>query len=156
MTVRSESHGTVAAAPQAVYEYLADAPRWPEWAPAILECGVRGGGPMLAGATLEQRAKATFGGSRPRTLDITATDAPNRLTFAGMMGPSPMRWGFELLPDDGGTAVMLWLEADFRGVMVLLPRGLFRRMVRQVNEREIGAIGSALGRAPGAAQPQPG
>lgn len=155
MGVRSESHGTAAAAPQAVYDYLADASRWPEWARAILECRVRGDGPMRAGATLEQRAKATFGGSRPRTLDVTAADAPNRLTFAGMMGPSPMRWGFELAPDDAGTAVTMWLEADFRGAMLLIPRGMFRRMVRQVNEREIVAISSAV-RPAQAAQPQPG
>lgn len=146
MGVRSESQGAMAADPQAVYDYLADASRWPEWARAILECHVSGGGPMRTGARLDQRARGRFGSSRPRTLDVIAAEAPRRLAFAGMMGSWPMQWGFDLSPRAGGTGVTLWLDAELRGLMRLVIGGMLPRMVGQVNMRELAAIRTAVER----------
>lgn len=144
MGVRSESQVAVAADPQVVYDYLADASRWPEWAPAILECHVSDGGPMRAGVRLDQRARGRFGSSRPRTLEVVAAESPRRLAFAGTMGSRPMQWGFDFAPRAGGTGVTLWLEAELHGLMRIVTGGALRRMVHMVNQRELVAIRSAV------------
>ena len=144
MGVRSVSRLDVAGDAAAVYDYLADVALWPEWAAAILECRVSGGAPLQAGSRLEQRVKGAFG-SRSRTLDVSAADAPQRLVFSGMMGPSPMRWGFDIAASGTGrVGVELWLEAETRGLMRAMPGGLIRRMVARVSGRELVAIKSAV------------
>lgn len=143
MGIRSESRIDVAGDAAAVYDYLADVARWPEWASQILECRVSGGGPLKPGSRLEQRVKGTFG-SRSRSLDVSAADPPERLVFAGMLGPSAMRWGFDIAGSGNGrVSVTLWLEAERRGLMRALPGGMLRQLVARVNQRELVAIKSA-------------
>jgi polyketide cyclase/dehydrase/lipid transport protein len=149
MVLRSECRGEIAADVDDVYGYLSDVVRWPEWASAIVECRVAGAGPMEAGARLEQRVRRAFGSTGARHLDVVAAEPSRSLAFAGMMGPSPLRWGFDLSgAGDGGTVVLLWVEANLRGPMRLMPSSLLRRLIRRVNERELMSIGSALGSSP--------
>jgi len=144
MGIRSESRLGIGGDPTTVYEYLADVSRWPEWARAIVKCRVAGGGALRTGSRLEQRVKGTFG-ARGRTLDVSTADAPQHLVFTGMMGPSPLRWGFDIAPAGlGGAGVVLWVETDTRGLMRVVPGALFRGMVRRVNQSELVAIKSAV------------
>jgi hypothetical protein len=98
MAVRTESRITTASSVQAVWAYACDVGRWPEWAPTVLECRVRGGAPLQPGSRVDQRAKAILGSSRDRSQEATAVEAPRYVEFAGPMGTSAARWGMELEP----------------------------------------------------------
>ena len=157
MTVRSESRAEIAGSVGNVWGYLTDVSRWPDWAAAILECRVSGGGQLAAGAHLEQRVNGMFGSTRARELDVSAVDAERRLAFTGAMGPSRLRWGFDLTAIDADrTDLNLWVEVELQSLMRAVPGGVLRILIRRVNERELIAIKSAvestqhdeLGRAP--------
>lgn len=144
MTIRSESRIDMAASPEAVFGYLADVARWPEWTGAILECRVSDGSEVRAGSQLQQRVRSP-GGSRNRVLNVTAADPPRALAFAGQIGPSPIRWGFQIDPQGPiKTSLMLWIEADQRGFMRAMPGSLMKSMFAKVNRRELVAIKSML------------
>jgi hypothetical protein len=145
MAVRSETRSEIAAGIDDVYRYVSDLSRWPEWAAAIRECRLSGDAPLQAGSRLEQRVKGMFGSTRDRALDVTAVDTPSRLAFTGMMGPSPLRWGFDLEPlESGRTGVLLWVEVERRGFTRAIPEGLLTNMIRRVNDREVSAIKAAV------------
>src|SRR5690348_1532103 len=122
MTVRTESRVTIAGSAADVWAYICDVGRWPEWAPGVLDCWVRGGAPLQPGARVEQRAKGMFWSTRIRAQDVTAVEAPRSLAFAGPMGSSAARWGMEFEPLDGRQSeAMMWIEVDLGGVMRALP-----------------------------------
>src|SRR5437660_4263466 len=124
MTIRTESRITVASRVAEVWAYVCDVGRWPEWAPTVLECQVRGGAPLQPGARVDQRAKGILGSSRSRSQEVTAVEAPRQVAFAGPMGTSAARWGMELDPkDDGQTEALMWIEVDLGGVMRAIPAG---------------------------------
>src|SRR5580698_1289483 len=102
MTFRTESRITIAGSVKEVCASLCDVGRWPEWAPAVLEGRVRGGGPIQPGSRVEQRAKLILVLSRRRSQEVTVVEVPHHLAFAGPMGTSTARWGMEFEPADGG------------------------------------------------------
>ena len=97
MTIRTESRITIASSIHEVWAYICDVGRWPEWAPTVLECRVRGGGPLQPGSRIDQRAK-DLGWTHDRSQEVTAVEAPRSVAFAGPMGTSAARWGMELEP----------------------------------------------------------
>jgi carbon monoxide dehydrogenase subunit G len=145
MTVRTESRVTIAANAPDVWAYICDVGRWPEWAPGVLECWVRGGAPLRPGLRVEQRAKGIFWSTRTRAQDVTAVEAPRSLAFAGPMGSSAARWGMEFEPLDGGQSeAMMWIEVDLGGVMRALPGRVLKRRIGRVSDREMAAIKAAV------------
>src|SRR5262249_2508308 len=88
MTLRTESRLTITSSVSDVWTYVCDVERWPEWAPTVLECWVRGGDALQVGARVDQRAKGILGSTRERSQQVTAVDAPGRVAFAGPMGTS--------------------------------------------------------------------
>ena len=98
MTFRTESRIKIASSVPEVWAYVCDVGRWPEWAPTVLECQVRGGAPLQPGSRVEQRAKLILGLSRGRSQEVTAVEAPRHVAFAGPLGTSTARWGMELEP----------------------------------------------------------
>jgi Polyketide cyclase / dehydrase and lipid transport len=149
MAVRTESRVTIASSVRAVWAYVCDVGRWPEWAPGVLECRVRGGAPLQPGSRVEQRAKGIFGYTRDRSQDVTVVEAPHRVAFAGPMGPSAARWGMELKPmDDRQTEAMMWIEVDLGGFMRGIPGRVLKARVRRVSDRELAAMKAALESAP--------
>jgi uncharacterized protein YndB with AHSA1/START domain len=145
MTVRSESRVTIASSVPEVWAYLCDVGRWPEWAPTVRDCWVRGGAPLQPGSRVEQRAKGIFGSSRFRAQDVTAVEAPRRLAFAGPMGTSSARWGMELEPIDGGrTEAMMWVEVDRESIMRAIPGRVLGGRIQRVMNREMAAIKAAV------------
>jgi hypothetical protein len=143
MTIRIESRTTIAGSVRDVWAYVCDVGRWPEWAPTVLECWVRGGGPLQRGSWVEQRAR-DLGRTHRRSEEVTAVEAPRSVAFAGRMGTSAARWGMELEPaDDGRTLATMWVEVDLAGTMRAAP-GLFRGSIQRVSDREMAAMKAAV------------
>ena len=151
MTIRTESSRTIASSVPDVWAYVCDVGRWPEWAPTVLECWVRGGGPLQRGSWVEQRAR-DLGRTHRRSEEVTAVEAPRSVAFAGRMGTSAARWGMELEPvDDGRTLATMWVEVDLAGIMRAAP-GLFRGSIQRVSDREMAAVKAAVESAPRSAR----
>jgi Polyketide cyclase / dehydrase and lipid transport len=143
MTIRTESRITIAGSVEAVWAYVCDVARWPEWAPTVLECWVHGGGPLQPGSRVEQRAKDLWR-THPRSQKVTDLKAPNYVAFAGTMGTSPARWAMHLEPvDDSHTDTMMWIEVDPAGIMRVAP-ALFKGSLQRVSNREMVAIKTAV------------
>ncbi len=142
-TFRTESRITIASSIREVWAYVCDVGRWPEWAPTVLECWVRGGGPLQPGSRVEQRAK-DLGRTHSRSQEVTAVEAPVSVAFAGRMGTSAARWGMELEPvDDRQTDAKMWIEVDLAGIMRAVP-GLLQGSIQRVSDREMVAIKAAV------------
>ena len=143
MTIRTESRITIDSSVGEVWAYVCDVGRWPEWAPTVLECWVRGGAPLQPGSLVEQRAKDLWWPHR-RSQEVTAVEAPRTVAFAGRMGTSPSRWGMEFEPvDDRQTDAKMWIEVDVAGIMRAAP-GLFKGSLQRVSDREMVAIKAAI------------
>ena len=143
MTIRIESRITIASSVHDVWAYVCDVGRWPEWAPTVLECWVRGGAPLQPGSWVDQRAKDLWR-THSRSQEVTAVEAPRSVAFAGTMGTSASRWGMELEPaDDRQTDAKMWIEVDLAGIMRVAP-GLFRGSIQRVSNREMVAIKAAV------------
>ena len=149
MAVRTESRITIAGSVHEVWAYICDVGRWPEWAPGVLECWVRGGTPLQPGARVEQRAKGMLWRTRERSQGVTAVEAPRSLAFAGPMGTSAARWGMEFEPmGDARSEAMMWIEVDLGGVMRALPGRVLRSRIQRVSDREMVGIKAAVESAP--------
>ena len=145
MTIRTESRIKIASSVREVWAYVCDVGRWPEWAPTVLECRVRGGAPLQPGSRLEQRAKGILWLTRGRSQEVTAVDAPHHVAFAGPMGTSTARWGMELEPTgDGHTDAEMWVEVDLRGIMRAIPGRVLRGRIQRVSDVEMVAIKAAV------------
>jgi polyketide cyclase/dehydrase/lipid transport protein len=143
MTIRTESRIKISSSVGEVWAYLCDVGRWPEWAPTVLECWVRGGGPLQPGSWVDQRAK-DLGRTHGRSEQVTAVEAPGSVAFAGRMGTSPARWGMELKPvDDEQTDATMWIEVDLAGIMRAIP-GILKGSLQRVSNREMAAIKAAV------------
>ena len=143
MTIRTESRITIAGSVDAVWAYVCDVGRWPEWAPTVLECWVRGGGPLQPGSRVDQRAK-DLGRTHSRSQEVTAVEPPRYVAFAGRMGTSAARWAVELEPvDDEQTDAKMWIEVDLAGVMRAVP-GVLKGSLQRVSDREMAAIKAAV------------
>jgi hypothetical protein len=143
MTIRTESRLTIAGSVGEVWAYICDVGRWSEWAPTVLECWVRGGGPLQPGSWIDQRAK-DLGRTHGRSEEVTAVEAPRYVEFAGRMGTSAARWAMELKPvDDGHTDTMMWVEVDLAGIMRAIP-GVLKGSIQRVSNREMAAIKAAV------------
>jgi hypothetical protein len=144
MTVRTESRLIVAASVVDVWAYLCDVGRWSEWAPTVLTCRIRGGGPLQPGGWIEQQAR-DFGMNHRRSERVTAVDAPRSMAFAGTMWSSPARWGMELVRvDDAHTDTMMWVEVDRSNVMRVMPGRALARQIRRVSDTEMAGIKAAV------------
>jgi hypothetical protein len=145
MTIRTESRKKIAGSVGEVWTYVCDVARWPEWAPTVLECWVRGGAPLQPGSRVEQRAKVMLGLTRRRSQEVTAVEAPSHVAFAGPMGTSAARWGMELEPvGDRQTDAKMWIEVDLAGIMRAVPGRTLKGRIQRVSDLEMAAIKAAV------------
>jgi hypothetical protein len=154
MTIRTESRIKIDSSVRQVWAYVCDVERWPEWAPTVVECWVRGGAPLEPGSRVEQRAKGILWLTRGRSQKVTAVEAPRHVAFAGPMGTSAARWGMELEPvDDKQTDAMMWIEVDLAGIMLAIPGRALKGRIQRVSDHEMVAIKAAVESAtPGGAE----
>ena len=144
MTIRTESRITIASSIHEVWAYICDVGRWPEWAPTVLECRVRGGGPLQPGSRIDQRARDLWW-THDRSEEVTAVEAPRSVAFAGTMGASAARWGMELEPaGEKQTDAMMWIEVDFAGIMRAVPGRMLQGRIQRVSDVEMVAIKAAV------------
>jgi hypothetical protein len=145
MTFRTESRITISSSVHDAFAYLCDVGRWPEWAPTVLECWVREGGPVQPGSRVEQRAKGPLWLTHRRSQEVTTVQAPRYVAFAGPMGTSAARWGMEFEPAaDGQTDAMMWIEVDLAGIMRAVPSRLIKGSIQRVSNIEMVAIKAAV------------
>ena len=145
MTIRTESRITIASSVQAVWAYVCDVGRWPEWAPTVLDCWVAGRAALQPGSRVEQRAKGILWLTRGRSQEVTAVEMPRHVAFAGPMGTSAARWGMELEPvDDGQTDATMWIEVDLAGIMRAVPGRVLKGRIQRVSDGEMAAIKAAV------------
>jgi hypothetical protein len=145
MAVRTQSRVTIAASVPQVWAYFCDVGRWPEWAPGVLECRVRGEAPLQPGSRVDQRAKGILGSTRDRSQNVTAVEAFRSMAFAGPMGPSAARWGMELDPmTERQTAAKMWIEVARGGLMRAIPARILKGRIQRVSDREMAAIKAAV------------
>jgi hypothetical protein len=145
MAFRTESRITIARSAPEVWAYVCDVGRWPEWAPTVLECRVRGGAPLQPGARVDQRAKGILWTSRDRSQEVTVVEAPRSLAFAGPLGTSTARWGMELEPmENRQTEALMWIEVELGGPMRAIPAGLFKSRIQRVSNLEMTLIKAAV------------
>jgi Polyketide cyclase / dehydrase and lipid transport len=145
MAIRTQSRLTIAGSVPEVWAYVCDVGRWPEWAPTVLECRVRGGAPLQPGSRVDQRAKGILRSSRNRSQEVTAVEAPRYVAFAGPMGTSAARWGMELESmDDRQTEAQMWIEVDLGGIMRAIPGRILKGRIQRVSDREMAAIKTAV------------
>ncbi|HZT85452.1 MAG TPA: SRPBCC family protein [Gaiellaceae bacterium] len=145
MTIRTESRITIAKAVTEVWDYVCDVGRWREWAPTVVECRVRGGGPLEPGSRLDQRAKGILGSTRSRSQQVTAVEPPRHVSFAGPLGTSSARWAMELDPVHERRAhALMWIEVDLEGLMRVLPARLLRQRIQRVSDLEMTLIKAAV------------
>jgi hypothetical protein len=143
--IRTESRITIATGVPEVWAYICDVGRWPEWAPTVLDCWVRGGAPLQPGSRVDQRAKGILGTSRGRSQEVTVVEAPRYVAFAGPMGTSAARWGMELEPmGDEQTDALMWIEVDLGGIMRAIPASLLQARIQRVSDYEMAAIKTAV------------
>jgi hypothetical protein len=146
MTIRTESRITIASSVREAFDYMCEVGRWPEWAPTVLECQVRGGAPLQPGSRVDQRAKRELwrANGRSRSQEVTVVEPPHHLAFAGPMGNSAARWGMEFKPaDDGQTDAMMWIEVDLAGMMRAVP-GIIKGSIQRVSDREMVLIKASV------------
>jgi len=147
--IRTESRITIAGSVPEVWAYVCDVGRWPEWAPTVLECRVRGGHPLQPGSRVDQRAKGILWSSRERSQQVTVVEAPRSVAFAGPMGTSSARWGMELEPlADRRTDAQMWIEVDLGGIMRAIPGRLLKARIQRVSDLEMAAIKAAVESTP--------
>ena len=145
MAIRTESRIAIGASVGEVWAYFSDVASWPEWAPTVLECRVRGGSPLQPGSLVEQRAKGVLGLTHHRSQVVTAVEAPRSVAFAGPMGTSAARWGMEFDPlANSRTDAKMWIEVDLAGVMRAVPARTLERRIQRVSDREMAAIKAAV------------
>jgi hypothetical protein len=143
--MRTESRITISSGVPEVWAYVCNVGRWPEWAPTVLECRVRGGDPLQPGSRVDQRAKGILWSRRDRSQQVTAVEAPHHVAFAGPMGTSAARWGMELEPmDDRQTVAQMWIEVDLGGIMRAIPGSILEGRIQRVSDREMAAIKAAV------------
>ncbi|MGX7681706.1 SRPBCC family protein [Jatrophihabitans sp. DSM 45814] len=145
MTLKIESRKKIAGSVGEVWAYVCDVGRWPEWAPTVLECRVRGGAPLQPGAWVDQRAKGILWLTHGRSQQVTTVEAPRQVAFAGPMGTSAARWGMELEPvDDRQTDAKMWIEVDLAGIMRAIPGRALKGRIQRVSDLEMAAIKAAV------------
>jgi hypothetical protein len=142
--IRTESRIAIDGSVDEVWAYVCDVGRWPEWAPTVLECWVRGGGPLQPGSRIDQRAKDLWWTHR-RSQEVTAVEAPRCVAFAGPMGTSVARWGMQLEPmGDSQTDATMWIEVDLAGIMRAVPASSLRGRIQRVSNLEMALIKAAV------------
>ena len=118
--IRSQ-RATIDAPPVAVFDYVADFSRHPEWADQPMEMTVEGGAPVQPGSKFSTVIK--FMGSVPAQGEVLEVQRPSRLVYDCTDSGGSFRWTFDIQPSGAGSAVTHTVERLRAPLYVKLTQG---------------------------------
>jgi carbon monoxide dehydrogenase subunit G len=121
----------VARPPEAVFDYLADVARFPQWQPAIERAEQLTPGVLAPGSQLRLVIRAPTGATEV-TGEIVGLDRPSALAVRTLTGPAAVEAGCALAADGDGTRVRFTATIELKG-MLRFVEGAARGMI----EREL-------------------
>jgi uncharacterized protein YndB with AHSA1/START domain len=135
--------GTIRAAPEDVFRFLADLENWPRWQSDMKSTTLADGQPGQVGAVYRYLSKA-MGMTFDSTVRLTRVDAPREVAFegewTGMIRPSG-RYLVEPAPD--GSRVTLNPRPEVRGIGLIM-EPLITFIGRRLNQEHLKALRLAL------------
>lgn len=141
----TESTIEIAAPPDAVYSYLADFSRHPEWSTGVKEMVLVGEGPLAVGKEL--RATETVPARFTSRARITALEPGRRIAWEAWDGRTIRAyWVFELAPGKNGSTTLVQ-RARFQPTSLLgriLLAAMRRRQIPGENARSLAQIKANL------------
>ena len=129
--IRIDHEIVVARPPEAVFDYLADVARFPEWQPAIERAEQLTPGPLAAGTQLRLIIRGPTGPTEV-TGAIERLERPSLLAVRSLSGPAAVEASCALSPDGQATRVRFTASIELKG-MLRFVEGTARRMI----EREL-------------------
>lgn len=135
--------GTVRAAPETVFAFLADLENWPRWQGDMQSTELVAGVPGNTGATYHYVSKA-MGQTFDSTVRVVTAEAPREVAFegewVGMMRPSGR---YVIEPAAEGSRVTLNPHPEARGLgKVMAP--LMGVMIKRLNRQHLEDLRTAL------------
>jgi uncharacterized protein YndB with AHSA1/START domain len=110
---------TIARPVDAVFAYLTDGEKCPQWRSGVLDIKrVTGDGGL--GTRYRQGVKGPMGRRIAADYEVTAYEPNRRIEFQAVAGPARPHGRYDLAPDDGGTRVSFALDAQLSGLRKLL------------------------------------
>ena len=135
--------GTINAAPDTVFRFLADLENWPKWQSDMKTTTLIEGEPGQVGARYRYISKA-MGQTFDSTVRLTHVDPPRELAFegdwTGMIKPNGR---YLVEPAGTGSLVTLNPHPDARGIGALLAP-VMGFMIRRLNRQHLEALRGAL------------
>jgi uncharacterized protein YndB with AHSA1/START domain len=126
--MRIEQTFTIARPPEAVFDYVTDARRLPQWQTTKTSVEQLTPGPPGLGTRLRERTKPPVGPEFEQVVEFTEFQRPERLHVHIVHGPQPIDGTWSFAPEGQGTRVHCVIEGDLRGPVRLLGP-LTRRLV---------------------------
>ena len=121
----------------AVFSFIADGERCPEWRPGVLDIKRASGDGV--GARYSQGVKGPVGRRVAADYEVTTFEPPRRLEFQTVTGPARPHGRYDLEPVDGGTRLTFSLDATLSGTQRLL----MGSMVQRTMDAEVRALDNA-------------
>ena len=110
---------TIARPVDAVFAYLTDGEKCPQWRSSVLDIArVAGDGGIRT--RYRQGVRGPMGRRIAADYEITAHEPDRVIEFQAIAGPARPHGRYELAPDDGGTRLTFTLDAELTGLKRLL------------------------------------
>jgi uncharacterized protein YndB with AHSA1/START domain len=119
----------VARPPEAVFDYLADVERFPQWQPAIERAEQLTPGPLAAGTQLRLVIRAPTGPTEV-TGEVVTLDRPTLLAVRTLTGPAAVEARCALSAADDGTRIGFTATIELKG-MLRFVEGAARGMIEK-------------------------
>jgi uncharacterized protein YndB with AHSA1/START domain len=129
--IRIDQKIVVARPPEAVFDYLADVARFPEWQPAVERAEQLTPGPLAVGTRLRLVIRGPTGPTAV-TGAVERFARPSLLAVRTLSGPAAVEASCALSPDAAGTQIRFTAAIVLKG-MLRFAEGAARRMI----EREL-------------------
>lgn len=138
--IKIDQEIVVARPPAAVFDYLADVQRFPQWQPAIERAEQLTPGPLAAGTELRLVIRGPTGPTEVTGV-VVDLDRPSLIGLRTLTGPAEVEARCALSPDGEGTRIRFTAAIELKG-MLRFVEGAARGMI----EREMPSTLAELAR----------
>lgn len=142
---------TINRPPEAVFAYVLDGERCPEWRSHVLDIK-RLSGDGGVGTTYAQGVAGPMGRRITADYEVTVCEPNRLLEFQTIAGPARPHGRFEVAPEGSGSRLSLSLDASMKGLAALLMSGMVQKTMDS-EVRNIERIKANLEAAPSDASP---